>query len=159
MRRSLSIYLNKDLEDKLKRLATLENRSLSNFIVELLNKALAYETERVVLDQLVPEFTKVLRMREDRWANLLARSALDAAATRNFVLNALSELPGGPSRERAYALNEAAYSLAVSSLKTGNEDLFEIIAAIADIDDAREAAKVIQRLQEEVWRQGRSEDE
>lgn len=150
MRRSLSIYLEWDLEEKLRRLAALEKKPLSGYIAELLREALSYETDRVVLDELLPEFTKVLKAREDRWANLLARAALDATATRNFVLNAMSDL--GLNQQRAKVLNEAAYKMAVTTLKTKNEDLQEIIAAISDINDAREAAKVIARIQSEAKR-------
>lgn len=157
MGRSVSVYLKKGLESKLKQLAAADHKPLSTYLRELLEEALNSRKQTVLQDDIIPQVIKAMKDRENRFASLLARTALDSNATRNFLINAMVEM--GLPRDRVVVVNDAAYKTAVTTLKTKNEDLQEITAALADIDDAREASKVIARVQGEARRLASERDE
>ena len=150
MGRSVSVYLTKGLEAKLRHLAAADHKPLSTYLRELLEEALNFKKQAVLQGDILPQVTKAMKDRENRFASLLSRTAIDSNATRNFVLNAMVEM--GLPRHKVVLINEDAYKTAVTTLKTKNEDLQEIIAALADIDDAREASKVLARLESEARR-------
>ena len=157
MGRSVSVYLKKGLESKLKQLAAADHKPLSTYLRELLEEALNSKKQTVLQEDIIPQVTKAIKDRENRFASLLARTALDGNATRNFVVNAMVEM--GLPRHKVVLLNEDAYKTAVTTLKTKHEDLKEIVAALTDIDDAREASKVIARIQGEARRLTSERDE
>ena len=149
MKVQITVTTDSAMRTLLRSLAAAENKSLSGYMVELLEEALSYKTERTLLEKLVPELTlrleQMFTSRENRLANLLARTALDANATRDFVYHALLEPALTPAKART--LNEEARKKAVQSLKARSKDLQEILDALEEIDDVREAANIIAQIQ------------
>ena len=145
MARCVSVYLGKGTEARLKQLAAAENKSLSAYLREQLEALLNEKKRKTLTQDVMPQVVKVLNERDNRMISLLSRVALESSANRNFLVRALIRL--GLPRGEAEVMNDEGYKAAVVSLKTKNKDLQDIVAAIAELDDAREASKLIARVQ------------
>ena len=141
-KRKVSLVLEPDLGDRLERLALLRNQSLNKLCAELIvaGEARVHEEARVdavgILEQRLEashlELERTLKVEvgkmSGRLASLMARTALEAIASRALQLQVLDlQLDNQQDVKR---LKELAWKSAVVSLKSPSPDLRESLDAL-----------------------------
>jgi hypothetical protein len=141
-KRKVSLVLEPELGDRLERLALLRNQSLNKLCAELIvaGESLIHEEARAdavgvsegKLEAYRVELEGVVRVEvgrmSGRLASLLARTALEATATRALQLQVLHLEPR--TKQDAPRLKEAAWKSAVGSLKDPSPLLRESLDAL-----------------------------
>jgi hypothetical protein len=120
----------------LRGLAAQHGVSMSEMCAERLRASVAEHAGEVGVEVLLPALRAAIRREvggmADRFAHLLARSALESAASRRTVYQLLVRELGAEDARRA---NEAAWSGSIESLKRPARGLQELLGEFAGDED------------------------
>jgi hypothetical protein len=134
----ITTWVDESTAGVLRGLAAQGGVSVSEFCAQKLRLAVEEDAAGGIgAEMLVPAVRTAVRREvermSDRLAHLLVRSALESAAARRVVLQVLV---GELGREEALAVNDAAWTGSVESLKRPARGLREILGEGAEADGA-----------------------
>ena len=126
-KKRVTLWVHPTEAQRLEQLAKVSGTTLSQMGAELLTRALA-DGDTLYAAQAQRAIEGVIREEiqsfSERYAHLLARTALEAATTRRMLLNDLSSRVGS---EAALSLNERSWQGSVESLKKPSEGVRSLL--------------------------------
>jgi hypothetical protein len=129
----LTTWVKPDVEETLKAMAGAQRVTVSELAASILERGVKQDAEAVGLELILPAVERQVqrtgRYVANRLANLLARSAIDAASSRRLLYQLLVQQLG---EDKAKKLYQASWSAGVESLKKASEGVKELLGVDGD---------------------------
>jgi hypothetical protein len=136
----VTAWVKPDVSATLAAMAGAQRTTVSELAAAILERGVKQEAEAVGLELILPAVERQVqrtgRYVADRLANLLARSALDAASSRRLLYQLLVQEVG---EERAKKLYESSWNAGVASLKKPSAGVRELLGGADDHADRGES--------------------